>query len=86
MFEFLFGMFSFDNEEIEKAILYYDYVNMELRIFGTRVYLNTELVSQATKIPCSGGGIFSYWKTPNWRRTRWPIKFVGKLYLFQGMV
>ena len=45
VFDFLFGMFSFDNEEIDKAILNYDYVNMELRIFGTRVYLNHDLVS-----------------------------------------
>ena len=86
MFDFLFGMFRFDNDDIDKAISNYDYVNMELRIFGTRVYLNPYLVSQETKIPRREGEIFSYWKTPNWRRTRWPIKFVGKLYLFQGMV
>ena len=60
MFDFLFGMFSFDNEEIDKAILNYDYVNMELRIFGTRVYLNPYLVSQATQILCREGEIFSY--------------------------
>ena len=64
MFDFLFGMFIFDREEIDEEILNYDYVNMELRIFGTRVYLNPNLVSQATQIPCRGEEIFSYWKTP----------------------
>ena len=58
-FEFLFGMFSFDNEEIDKVILNYDARNMELRIFGKRVYLNPDLVSQATKNPRRGGEIFS---------------------------
>ena len=86
VFEFLFGMFSFDNEEIYAEHLNYDYVNMELIIFGTRVYLNLDLVSQETKIPRKWGDIFSYWETPNCRKIRWPIKFVGKLYLFQGMI
>ena len=63
VFKFLFGMFKFDNKEINEAILNYDYVNMELRIFGTRVYLNPYLVSQETKIPRREGEIFSYWKT-----------------------
>ena len=64
VFEFLFGMFSFDNEEIYESIVNYDYVHMELRIFGTMVYLNLDLVSQATKIPRRGGDSFRYWKTP----------------------
>ena len=58
VFDFLFGMFSFYNEEIDDAILNYDVVNMELIIFGKRVYLNPDLVSQATKIPCKRGRYF----------------------------
>ena len=86
VFDFLFGMFSFDNEEIDKAILNYDYVNMELIFFGTRVYLNLDLVSQETKIPCRGGDILALGKPPNYIRTICPIKFLGKLYMFLGMV
>ena len=59
MFGFLFGMFIFDNEEIDEAILNYDVGNMEMRIFGKRVYINLDLVSQATKIPRKWGDIFS---------------------------
>ena len=49
---------------IDEEILNYDYVNMELRIFGTRVYLNPDLVSQATKIPRRGEDIFISLETP----------------------
>ena len=65
VFDFLFGMFIFDNHvEIDEAILNYDAVNMELRIFGMRVYLNPNLVSQETKNPHKGGEFFGSWKTP----------------------
>ena len=49
LFKFLFGMYNFDNEEIDKEILNYDAGNMELRIFGKRVYLNLDLVSKQQK-------------------------------------
>ena len=48
MFDFLFGLLFFYNKEIDEEILNYDAMNMELIIFGTRVYLNPDLVSQAT--------------------------------------
>ena len=54
MFKFLFGMFSFVNEEIDEEILNYDVGNVELRIFGKMVYLNPDLVSQATKFHIEG--------------------------------
>ena len=75
----MFGMFNFDNEEINEAILNYDYVNMELRIFGSRVYLNLDLVSQATKIPRRGGDIFSYWKTPKLEKNQITNQIWGKI-------
>ena len=86
MFVFLFGMFNFDNEEKDEANLNYDYVNMKLRIFGTRVYLNPYLVSQAMKIPCRWGEIFSSWKTPKLEKNQMGNKICWKTYLFQGMV
>ena len=86
VFNFLFGMLSFDNEEIDGAILNYDVVNIELGIFGMRVYLNPDMVSQATKIPCKGESFLALGKLPNWKGTNRPIKFVGKLLMFQGMV
>ena len=79
VFDFLFGMFSFDNLEIDEAILNYDYVNMELRIFGIRAYLNPDLVSQATKFPRRGGKIFSYWKTPKLEKNKMANKTCGKI-------
>ena len=84
VFDFLFGMFSFYNEEIDDAILNYDYVNMELKFFGTRVYLNPDLVSKAKKYHTEGEMFLAIGKPRNWRRNRWPIKFARKLYLFQG--
>ena len=54
----------FDNEQIDEEIFNYDVGNMELRIFGKRVYLNLDLIYQATKIPHRGGEGFSSWKTP----------------------
>ena len=74
----MFGMFSFENKEIDEAILNYDYVNMELRIFGTRVCLNPDLVSQATQIPHRGGEIFNYWKTPKLEKNQMANQICGK--------
>ena len=79
MFEFLFGMFNFDNEETNEAILNYDVGNMELRIFGKRTYLNPDLVSQATKILFKGGYIFSSWKTPKLEKNQMANKIYGKI-------
>ena len=79
LFDFLFGMFNFDNEEIDREILNYDYVNMELRNFGTRVYLNPDLVSQATKIPHIWEDSFSYWKTPKLEKNHMANKICGKI-------
>ena len=78
MFDFLFRMFSFDNEDIDESILKYDAGNTELIIFGKWVYLDPDLVSRAKNIPRRGGAILSSRKTPDGRRTRWPVKFVGE--------
>ena len=63
VFKFLWGMFSYVDEEIDEAILIYDAGNTELIIFGKRVYLDPDLVSQATNIPRRGGVILSSRKT-----------------------
>ena len=54
VFEFLWGMFSYVDEEIDEAISKYDAGNTELIIFGKWVYLDPNLVSQATNIPRRG--------------------------------
>ena len=83
VFDFLFGMFIFFyNEEIDEEILNYDVVNMELRIFGMRVYLNPDLVSQETKNPRRGGDIFSSWKTPKPGKNQMDNKICGKTIFF----
>ena len=45
VFEFLWGMFSYVDKEIDEVILKYDAGNMELIIFGKHVYLDPDLVS-----------------------------------------
>ena len=64
VFDFLWGMFSYVDEDIDEAISKYDAGNMELIIFGKRVYVDLDLVSRATNIPCRGGAILSSRKTP----------------------
>ena len=54
VFNFLWGMFSYVDEEIDEAISKYDAGNTELIIFGKQVYLNPDLVSRATNIPPKG--------------------------------
>ena len=44
-FDFLWGMFSCVDEEIDEAILKYDVGNTKLIIFGKWVYLDPDLVS-----------------------------------------
>ena len=44
-FDFLWGMFNYVGEEIDEAISKYDAGNIELIIFGKRVYLDPDLVS-----------------------------------------
>ena len=63
VFDFLWGMFSYVDEEIDEEISKYDARNTELIIFGKRVYLDPDLVSRATNIPCRGGAILSSRKT-----------------------
>ena len=45
VFEFLWGMFSYVDEEIDEAISKYDVRNTKLIIFGKRVYFDPDLVS-----------------------------------------
>ena len=45
VFDFLWGMFSYVDEEIDEAIQKYDAGNKKLIIFGKWVYLNPDLVS-----------------------------------------
>ena len=63
VFDFLWGRFSYVDEEIDQEILKYDVGNTKLIIFGKWVYLDPDLVSQATNIPCRGGVILSSRKT-----------------------
>ena len=79
-------MFSFDNQETDEEFLNYDIGNVELIIFGKRVYINPYLVSQAMKIPCRWGEIFISWKTPKLEKNQMANKICWKNYLFQGMV
>ena len=64
VFDFLWGMFSYVYEEIDEAIYKYDTGNIELIIFGKRVYLDPDLASQATNIPCKGGSDFKLKENP----------------------
>ena len=51
---FIFCQFNFNNEEIDNAISSYDDESKELIIFGRRVFMDLDLLSSATKIPCRG--------------------------------
>ena len=64
VFDFLWGMFSYVDDDIDEAILKYDARNTEIIMFGKWVYLDPDLVVQATNIPCRGGVILSSRKTP----------------------
>ena len=63
VFEFLCGMFSYVDEEIDEAISKYDAGNTKLIIFGKWVYLDPDLFFRATNIPRRGGAILSSRKT-----------------------
>ena len=63
VFEFLWGMFSYVDEEIDEEIFKYDARNTKLIIFGKRVYLEPNLFSRDTYIPHRGGVILSLRKT-----------------------
>ena len=64
VFDFLWGMFSYVDEEIDYAISKYDVGNTELIIFGKWVYLDPDLVSRDKNIPSRVGAILSSRKTP----------------------
>ena len=63
VFEFLWGMFSYVDEEIDEAISKYDVGNTKLIIFWKWVYLDPDLVARATNIPRRGRAILSSRKT-----------------------
>ena len=48
---FRISQFNFNNEEIDNVISSYDDESKELIIFGRRVCLDLDLVSNSTKIP-----------------------------------
>ena len=62
--EFLWGMFSYVDKEIDEEISKYDAGNTELIIFWKWVYLDPDLVARDTNIPRRGGAILSSRKTP----------------------
>jgi len=57
-------MSTYVDKEIGEAISKYNVGITELIIFGKRVYLDPNLVTRATNIPCTGGAILSSRKTP----------------------
>ena len=77
-FDFLLGMFSYVDEEIDEKISKYDDGNTELIIFGKRVYIDLDLVSRATNIPRRGGAILSSRKTPGQEKNQMASKIYGR--------
>ena len=77
VFDFLWGMFSYVDEEIDEAISKYDAGNTELIIFGKRVYLDPDLVFRATNIPRRGGVILTSRKTPRYEKNQMGSKICG---------
>ena len=47
VFDFMFGPFIFEKEEIDDAIANYDDIAMEMKLFGKIVYLDTDLLARA---------------------------------------
>ena len=78
VFNFLWGIFSYVDEEIDEAISKYDAWNMELIIFGKWLYLDLVLVSRATNIPCRGGAILSSRKTSKREKNQMADKICGQ--------
>ena len=60
---FLFGQFNFNNDEIDNSISSYDDESKELIIFGRRVCMDPDLLSDAAKIPRRGGVMLTTKKT-----------------------
>ena len=77
-FQLLWGMFSYVDEDIEEAISKYDAGNTKLIIFGKWVYLDHDLVFQATNIPCRGVEILSSRKTPEQEKNQMASKICGR--------
>jgi hypothetical protein len=47
VFDFMFGPFNFENDEIDDAIVNYDDKSMALKLFGHNVYLDVDLLARA---------------------------------------
>ena len=78
VFNFLWGMFSYVDEEIDEAISKYDAGNTELVIFWKWVYLDHNLVLPAINIPRRGGAILSSRKTPGQEKNQMASKIYGR--------
>jgi hypothetical protein len=68
VFDFMFGPFHFENDEIDMAIANYDDIAMELKLFGQRVYLDVDFLARETKIPHRGGATFNSRKKTQGRK------------------
>ena len=64
VFDFMFGPFNFENDEINMAIANYDEIAMELKYFSQSVYLDVDFLERETKIPYIGGATFNSKRTP----------------------
>ena len=81
MYRFLFGQFNFNNEEIDNAISSYDNESKELIIFGRRVCLDPDLLSNATKNSTQGGVMLTTKKTFKVEKGEMVNKICGKMVL-----
>ena len=79
---FLWRMFTYVDKEIGEAILKYNAGMMELIILGKRVYLDPDLVTQATNIPRTKEAILSSRKTPRQEKNKMANKICGREVIF----
>jgi hypothetical protein len=64
VFDFMFGPFHFENDEIDMAIANYDDIAMELKLFGQSVYLDVDFLQEKQKFHAEGEQHLTPKKTP----------------------
>jgi hypothetical protein len=64
VFDFMFGTFHFEKDEIDMDIANYNDIAMELKLFGQRVCLEVDFLAREKKIPWRGGATFNFKKIP----------------------
>jgi hypothetical protein len=78
VFDFMFGPFHFENDEMDMAIPNYNDIAMELKLFVQRVYLDIDFLVRETQIPCRGGATFNSKKNPKVENMEMATKICGK--------